>query len=103
MAAKQGFLMYYSKGDAIGTKVSVRYRRSGRLSGVVVKRGSTVDVYLVRLYVNFSVFCLSPMQVQKWSLLDVDFSITEGELGMKELLLLGISTFTNKNVTILNH
>ena len=42
MAAKQGFLMYYSKGDAIGTKVSVRYRRSGRLSGVVVKRGSTV-------------------------------------------------------------
>ena len=32
MAAKQGFLMYYSKGDAIGTKVSVRYRRSGRLS-----------------------------------------------------------------------
>ena len=41
MAAKQGFLMYYSKGDAIGTKVSVRYRR-GRLSGVVVKRGSTV-------------------------------------------------------------
>ena len=42
VAAKQGFLMYYSKGDAIGTKVSVRYRRSGRLSGVVVKRGSTV-------------------------------------------------------------
>ena len=42
MAVKQGFLMYYSKGDAIGTKVSVRYRRSGRLSGVVVKRGSTV-------------------------------------------------------------
>ena len=36
--------MYYSKGDAIGTKVSVRYRRSGRLSGVVVKRGSTVVV-----------------------------------------------------------
>ena len=42
MAAKQGFLMYYSKGDAIGTKVSVSYRRSGHLSGVVVKRGSTV-------------------------------------------------------------
>ena len=42
MAAKQGFLMYNSKGDAIGTKVSVRYRRSGRLSEVVVKRGSTV-------------------------------------------------------------
>ena len=42
MAAKQGFLMYYSKCDAIGTRVSVRYRRSGRLSEVVVKRGSTV-------------------------------------------------------------
>ena len=42
VAAKQGFLMYYSKGDAIGTKVSVRYRRSGRLSEVFVKRGSTV-------------------------------------------------------------
>ena len=47
MAAKQGFLMYYSKGDAIGTKVSVRYRRSGRLSGVVVKRGSTVHTYII--------------------------------------------------------
>ena len=34
--------MYYSKGDAMGTNVSVRYRRSGRLSEVVVKRGSTV-------------------------------------------------------------
>ena len=42
MAVKQGFLMYYTKGDAIGTKVSVRYRESGRLSGVVVKRGFTV-------------------------------------------------------------
>ena len=42
VATKQGFLMYYSKGDAIGTKVSVRYGRSGRLSEVVVKRGSTV-------------------------------------------------------------
>ena len=40
----QGFLMYYSKGDAIGTRVSVRYRRSGRLSEVVVKRGSTVNI-----------------------------------------------------------
>ena len=52
MAAKQGFLMYYSKGDAIGTKVSVRYRRSGRLSGVVVKRGSTVYIYRQRGQVN---------------------------------------------------
>ena len=42
VAAKQGFLMYYTKGVAIGTAVSVRYRESGRLSGVVVKRGSTV-------------------------------------------------------------
>ena len=46
MAAKQGFLMYYSKGDAIGTKVSVRYR-SGRLSGVVVKRGFTVFYFSI--------------------------------------------------------
>ena len=34
--------MYYTKGVAIGTKVSVSYRKSGRLSGVVIKRGSTV-------------------------------------------------------------
>ena len=63
MAAKQGFLMYYSKGDAIGTKVSVRYRRSGRLSGVVVKRGSTVyryphNNYYFSLYTNST--CISP-------------------------------------------
>ena len=66
MAAKQGFLMYYSKGDAIGTKVSVRYRRSGRLSGVVVKRGSTVytctnvvlngNAYII---IVMSYFCLN--------------------------------------------
>ena len=35
VAAKQGFIMYYTKGVAIGTEVSVRYRESGRLSGVV--------------------------------------------------------------------
>ena len=29
-------------GDAVGTKVSGRHRQGGRLSGVVVKRGSTV-------------------------------------------------------------
>ena len=46
MAAKQGFIMYYTKGVAIGTEVSVRYRESGRLSGVVVKRGSTVHLCL---------------------------------------------------------
>ena len=39
---KQGFLMYCAKGVAIGTEVSVRYRESGRLSGVVIKRGSTL-------------------------------------------------------------
>ena len=44
VAAKQGFIMYYTKGVAIGTEVSVRYRESGRLSGVVVKKGSTVVV-----------------------------------------------------------
>ena len=54
MAAKQGFLMYYSKGDAIGTRVSVRYRRSGRLSEVVVKRGSTVVLILT----NYTVVVL---------------------------------------------
>ena len=54
VAAKQGFLMYYSKGDAIGTRVSVRYRRSGRLSEVVVKRGSTVytTMYVRSCYRN---------------------------------------------------
>ena len=46
MAAKQGFLICYAKGVAIGTEVSVRYKESGRLSGVVVKRGSTVKLYL---------------------------------------------------------
>ena len=56
MAAKQGFLMYYSKGDAIGTKVSVRYRRSGRLSGVVVKRGSTVNNVPLSQVNNVSLF-----------------------------------------------
>ena len=46
VAAKQGFLMYYTKSVAMGTEVSVCYRESGRLLGVVVKRGSTVhDVY----------------------------------------------------------
>ena len=43
MVAKQGFVKYYIlNGDAVGTKVSVRYRQGGRESGVVVKRGSTV-------------------------------------------------------------
>ena len=42
VAIKQGFLMYYTKGIAIETEVGVRYRENGCLSGVVVKRGSTV-------------------------------------------------------------
>ena len=36
VAAKQGFPMYYSDRDAVGTKVSGRYRQGGHLSGVVV-------------------------------------------------------------------
>ena len=42
MVTKQGYLTYYSKRDAIGTKVSVHCRRRGHLSGVFTKRGSTV-------------------------------------------------------------
>ena len=42
MAAKQGFLIHYFYGDAIGTEISVCYRRSGRLSEVVVKSGFAV-------------------------------------------------------------
>ena len=45
MATKQGFLMYYTKGIAIRTKVSVRSRESGRLSEVAVKRGSSTVAY----------------------------------------------------------
>ena len=45
VAAKQGFLKYYSESDAVGTgtKVSVRHRQGGRSSEVVIKRGSTVN------------------------------------------------------------
>ena len=51
MAVKQWFLKYYSDSDAIGTKVSVRHRRSCRSSEVVVKRGS-LDMYMyVYVYV----------------------------------------------------
>ena len=38
----RGFLSTILYGDAIGTKVSGRYRQGGRPSGVAVKRGSTV-------------------------------------------------------------
>ena len=39
---KQGSLMHYSNRDAVGTKVSGHYRQGGCLSGVSVKRGTTV-------------------------------------------------------------
>ena len=42
----RGFVSTDFYSDTIGTKVSGRYRRSGRLSGVVVKRGSTVVAQL---------------------------------------------------------
>ena len=38
----RGFLSIILNGDAVGTKVSGRCRQGGRLSEVVVKRGSTV-------------------------------------------------------------
>ena len=44
VAAKGGFLKYCSSEESIGTEVSVRNRRSGRLSEVVAMRGSTVCV-----------------------------------------------------------
>ena len=52
VAAKQGFLMYYTKGVAIGTEVSVRYKESGRFSGVVIKRGSTVLEYYTVIIIS---------------------------------------------------
>ena len=39
----RGFFNTILNGDAVGTKVSVRYREGGRSSEVVVKRGSTVS------------------------------------------------------------
>ena len=56
VAAKQGFLLYYSLWHAIGTKVS---GQGGRLSGVAVKRGSTV-YYLLGL--SGSSFSLNLLQ-----------------------------------------
>ena len=44
VAANQGFLKYYLNGDAVGTKVSGRYRQGGHSSEVVVKKGSTIAV-----------------------------------------------------------
>ena len=41
-ATNQDFLCTILYGDAVGTKVSGRYRQGGRSSGVAVKMGSTV-------------------------------------------------------------
>ena len=40
----RGFSSAILNGHTIGTKVSGRYRQSGRTLGVVVKRGSTVYI-----------------------------------------------------------
>ena len=48
VAANQGFLKYYMNGNAVGTKVSVRYRQCGRALEVVVNRGSTVHVQEIK-------------------------------------------------------
>ena len=50
----RGFLSTILYGDAIGTKVSGRYRQGGRPSGVAVKRGSTVrkGINLAHIQVN---------------------------------------------------
>ena len=42
----RGFLSTILNGDAVRTKVSVRHRQGGCESGVVVKRGSTVAMWL---------------------------------------------------------
>ena len=47
----RGFLSTILYGDAIGTKVSGRYRQGGRPSGVAVKRGSTVIILSYRDHV----------------------------------------------------
>ena len=52
----RGFVtIYYFYSNAIGTKVSVRYRRSGRLSGMVVKRGSTV---IQKCFINAIIYAI---------------------------------------------
>ena len=53
MAAKRGFLSTILNGDAVGTKVSVSHRQGGRSSEVVVKRGSTVCIAVVLLWLQF--------------------------------------------------
>ena len=54
----RGFLCTILRAMQSETKVSVRYRRSGRLSGVVVKSGSTVHVLLYMYYcIIVSLYC----------------------------------------------
>ena len=43
----RGFVSTVLYGNAFGTKVSSRHREGGRLSGVAVKRGSTVLIFKV--------------------------------------------------------
>ena len=51
----RGFLSTILYGDAIGTKVSGRYRQGGRPSGVAVKRGSTVFPLIIGRYTSFNI------------------------------------------------
>ena len=52
----RGFLCTILNGDAVGTKTSGRYREGGRLSGVAVKRGSTVARLLSKCTVMESLY-----------------------------------------------
>ena len=54
VVAVQGFFSYCGNGDAIGTSVSVRYIVDVRSSGVVVKRGSTVCMFVYSVCVTRS-------------------------------------------------
>ena len=47
VAVKQGFL---KNGDTVRTKVSVHYRQGGRESGVAIRRGSTVFLFSVSVW-----------------------------------------------------
>ena len=55
----RGFLSTILYGDAVGTKVSGRFRQGGRSSGVAVKKGSTVYACLATLCVQISLHSLS--------------------------------------------
>ena len=55
-----------------GKSVSAIYRRSGRLSGVVVKRGSTVDILIIIMTFPYST-CISSFLGQHHSYFFVHF------------------------------